>query len=95
MNGFSELEKRVRAVLDTRRWRNRIGFVTGGSLIAFAMLALGTVLVSCKKQAPRYVSLAKLVAGGRVIGANSGAGQYLEYLQDFYGTIIETLNIPK
>lgn len=39
-----------------------------------------------------YISLAKLVAGGRMVGANTGAGpSYVEYLQDFYGTIIETL----
>jgi len=36
-----------------------------------------------------YISLAKLVAGGHmVVGSNVG---YQEYLSDFYGTIIETL----
>lgn len=39
-----------------------------------------------------YISLAKLVAGGRMVGATTGAGpSYVDYLQDFYGTIIETL----
>lgn len=41
-----------------------------------------------------YISLAKLVAGGRMVGAGGGAGvgiQYQDYLQDFYGTIIETI----
>lgn len=38
-----------------------------------------------------YSSLAKLVAGGRVVGAQQGAGAYMEYLTDFYGTIIESL----
>lgn len=41
-----------------------------------------------------YISLAKLVAGGRMIGAGGGGGvgiQYQDYLQDFYGTIIETI----
>ena len=40
-----------------------------------------------------YISLAKLVAGGRMIGNTGGAGavQYQDYLQDFYGTIIETI----
>lgn len=41
-----------------------------------------------------YISLAKLVAGGRMVGGGGGAGvgiQYQEYLQDFYGTIIETI----
>ena len=37
-----------------------------------------------------YVSLAKLVAGGRMAMGNSGVG-YQDYLSDFYGTIIETL----
>ncbi|MBX7212296.1 MAG: polysaccharide biosynthesis tyrosine autokinase [Verrucomicrobiaceae bacterium] len=41
-----------------------------------------------------YISLAKMVAGGRMIGTGGGSGvgiQYLDYLQDFYGTIIETI----
>ncbi len=41
-----------------------------------------------------YISLAKLVAGGRMVGGGGGGGvglQYQEYLQDFYGTIIETI----
>lgn len=38
-----------------------------------------------------FSSLAKLVAGGRVVGAQQGAGAYMEYLTDFYGTIIESL----
>ncbi len=37
-----------------------------------------------------YVSLAKLVAGGRMSMGGTGVG-YQEYLNDFYGTIIETL----
>ena len=37
-----------------------------------------------------YVSLAKLVAGGRMAMGNSGVG-YQDYLNDFYGTIIETV----
>ena len=37
-----------------------------------------------------YVSLAKLVAGGRMQMGGSGVG-YQEYLNDFYGTIIETI----
>lgn len=40
-----------------------------------------------------YISLAKLVAGGRMTGSGTGTGvvQYQEYLTDFYGTIIETI----
>lgn len=39
----------------------------------------------------QFVSLAKLVAGGRMISGTSGGPSYVDYLQDFYGTIIETL----
>jgi len=38
-----------------------------------------------------YISLAKLVAGGRMVGGTGVGIQYDEYLQDFYGTIIETI----
>ena len=37
-----------------------------------------------------YISLAKLVAGGHMVVGGSTVG-YQEYLSDFYGTIIETL----
>ncbi len=37
-----------------------------------------------------YISLAKLVAGGHMVVGGSSVG-YQEYLNDFYGTIIETL----
>jgi capsular exopolysaccharide synthesis family protein len=40
----------------------------------------------------QFVSLAKLVAGGRMVSNTGGGGpSYVDYLQDFYGTIIETL----
>ncbi len=39
-----------------------------------------------------YISLAKLVAGGRMTGGSLGGGPaYQEYLTDFYGTIIEVI----
>jgi polysaccharide biosynthesis transport protein len=38
-----------------------------------------------------YVSLAKLVAGGRMSAGNGSAIAYVEHLQDFYGTIIESI----
>ncbi len=41
-------------------------------------------------QPETYTSLAKLVAGGRIV-ANDGAVNWQEQLTDFYGTIIETL----
>ena len=39
----------------------------------------------------QFVSLAKLVAGGRMVSGTAGGPSYVDYLQDFYGTIIETL----
>lgn len=39
----------------------------------------------------QYVSLAKLVAGGRMVSGTAGGPSYVDYLTDFYGTIIETL----
>jgi hypothetical protein len=39
-----------------------------------------------------FISLAKLVAGGRMVGGTGAGGvQYQDYIQDFYGTIIETI----
>ena len=49
-----------------------------------------TLLVTGKPQ--QFVSLAKLVAGGRMVSSTQGAPGYVEYLTDFYGTIIETLH---
>ena len=39
----------------------------------------------------QFVSLAKLVAGGRMVSGTAGGPSYVDYLTDFYGTIIETL----
>src|SRR6478752_1166707 len=41
-------------------------------------------------QPDTHTSLAKLVAGGRIV-TNEGAVNWQEQLTDFYGTIIETL----
>jgi len=69
-------------ILLRRRW----WFLMLTSAIGVCAMALKD---AGKPQA--FNSLAKLVAGGRVVGAQQGAGSYLEYLTDFYGTIIETL----
>ena len=87
----SEIEHRVRALLKPNQWRNKLGFLACAGLALLAISLTGIVLVSCKKQAPRFVSTAKLVAGGRMVSSTSGAPAYSEYLQDFYGTVIETL----
>jgi len=91
MLGHRELERRVRAMLAPNRWRDRLGFLASSTLVLASLLMAGVVLVGCQKQPPQYISLAKLVAGGRMVSASAGGPQYQEYLSDFYGTIIETL----
>ena len=56
---------------------------------AVAGVSLKALKITQKPQ--EYISLAKLVAGGRMVLSTQGAPQYQDYLQDFYGTIIETL----
>ncbi|MBX7210814.1 MAG: hypothetical protein K1X78_21080 [Verrucomicrobiaceae bacterium] len=96
MLGMSEIERRVRELLRDHPWRGRFGAMATSAIAMLAVMASGIVLVSCKQQPAAYISIAKLVAGGRMgmVGAGSGASisiQYQDYLQDFYGTIIETL----
>ena len=93
MLGVSAIEERVCALLRHNPWRGKVGALASTALAVLAMVMGGIVLVSCKQQPPRYLSLAKLVAGGRMVGNTGGvaAVQYQEYLQDFYGTIIETI----
>lgn len=57
-------------------------------LTASIGVCVQTLRITGKPQ--EYISLAKLVAGGRIV-ANSSTPAYMEQLQDFYGTIIETL----
>ncbi len=87
----SEIEHRVRALLKPNLWRNKLGFLACAGLALLTVSLTSIILVSCKKQAPRFVSTAKLVAGGRMVSNTAGAPGYVDYLQDFYGTIIETL----
>ncbi len=60
-------------------------------LLLTASIGVCVMALKITGQQQSFTSLAKLVAGGRVVGAQQGAGQYLEYLADFYGTIIETI----
>ncbi len=87
----SDLEQRVSALIRPNRWRNKLGFAAGLALVVLGMGLTGIVLVSCKKKPQTYVSLAKLVAGGQMVSMGGAPTGYKEYLQDFYGTIIETL----
>lgn len=94
MLGMSEIERRVRELLRDHPWRGKLGAMATSAIAMLAVLMSGIVLVSCKQKPVAYISVAKLVAGGRMIMAGGGAGvgvQYQDYLQDFYGTIIETI----
>jgi polysaccharide biosynthesis transport protein len=59
-------------------------------LLLTTSIGLCVMVLRIIGQEKTYTSLARLQAGGRVVGNQSGT-QYLEYLQDFYGTIIETV----
>lgn len=89
MLGSDGVKKRVHALMRANRWRGRIGL---GALVALALVAVTlSVLVATKvefsPQKEMYRSIAKLVAGG----AYAQDSNWKEQAQDFYGTIIETL----
>ncbi len=86
------LQHRVRELLRDNRWRGRIG---GAALVTIAIigvivLALASTRLEFLPRPQTFTSLAKLVAGGRVV-ANEGSVNWQEQMNDFYGTIIETL----
>jgi capsule polysaccharide export protein KpsE/RkpR len=86
-----DLEHRVRSLLRDNPWRDKLDALASTAMV-IVMIGMSTVvLVGCKTKPAQYVSMAKLVAGGRVVSSTSTGPQYQEYLQDFYGTIIETL----
>jgi hypothetical protein len=91
MFGGGQVKQRVEALLRTNRWRGRIG-LGAMVLLAFLGLALAVLVATTFEFAPKkpvFRSLAKLVAGGRMVA--SGETQWKEMFQDFYGTIIETI----
>ena len=94
MFGNDGVKHRVQALIRANRWRGRIGF---GALTALTALAVVSVVLSVLAvtkvefvpKKPVYQSIAKLVAGGKmVIG---GSIEWKEQMQDYYGTIIETI----
>ncbi len=86
-----DLEHRVRSLLRDNPWRDKLDALAS-TVMVIVMIGMSTVvLVGCKTKPSQYVSLAKLVAGGRMVSSANTGPQYQDYLQDFYGTIIETL----
>jgi beta-lactamase regulating signal transducer with metallopeptidase domain len=91
MFGGGQVKQRVEALLRTNRWRGRIGL---GAMVLLAILGLAlAVLVATtfefKPKKPVFRSIAKLVAGGPMVAKEQI--QWHEIMQDFYGTIIETI----
>ncbi|MFO1440241.1 MAG: M56 family metallopeptidase [Verrucomicrobiaceae bacterium] len=91
MFGGGEVKQRVEALLRANRWRGRIG-LGAMVLMAFLGIALAVLVATTFEFTPKkpvFRSLAKLVAGGRMVA--NGELQWQEQLGDFYGTIIETI----
>jgi beta-lactamase regulating signal transducer with metallopeptidase domain len=86
------LQHRVRELLRENRWRGQIGgaALVAISIIGFVLLILASTRLEFRPRPQTYTSLAKLVAGGRIV-ANEGNVNWQEQMADFYGTIIETL----
>lgn len=59
-------------------------------LVLTACIGVSIAVIRHSSRPVVYKSMAKLIAGGRVV-ANEGAVGWAEHLNDFYGTIIETL----
>jgi beta-lactamase regulating signal transducer with metallopeptidase domain len=86
------LQHRVRELLRDNRWRGRIG---GAALVAIAivgvaLLALASTRLEFLPPPQTFTSQAKIVADGRIV-ANEGNMNWQEQLDDFHGTILETL----
>jgi len=90
MFGGEPVQQRVRELMRANQWRGRIGVgaLSLIALVAVILTVLAATKVEFKQRAPVYQSVAKLVAGGLPI---VGAANWQEMTQDFYGTIIETL----
>lgn len=86
------LQHRVHELLRENHWRGRIGYTAMLviAVVGLFLLSLASTRLEFQPRRPTYQSLAKLVAGGRII-ANEGNVRWQEQMNDFYGTIIETL----
>jgi beta-lactamase regulating signal transducer with metallopeptidase domain len=90
MFGGEPVQQRVRELMRSNQWRGRIGIgaLSLIALVAVILTVLAATKVEFKQRAPVYQSVAKLVAGGMNA---SGALSWREQNQDFYGTIVETI----
>lgn len=91
MFGNDGVKQRVHALIKTNRWRGRIGM---GALSVLAVVVVLLAVLAATKvefvpQQPVYRSTAMLVSGIKLEANDSLSWQ--EQMQDFYGTIIETL----
>jgi|GEM_PF-2431625 len=90
MFGGEPVQQRVRELMRANQWRGRIGVgaLSMIALVAVILTVLAATKVEFKQRAPVYQSMAKLVAGGLI---TEGAANWQEQMQDFYGTIVETI----
>lgn len=91
MFGNDGVKQRVQALIKSNRWRGRIGMgaLSVLTIVVVLLAVLAATKVEFVPQQPVYRSSAKLVAGGKM--ETNEAFKWQEHLQDFYGTIIETL----
>ncbi|MFN0079188.1 MAG: M56 family metallopeptidase [Prosthecobacter sp.] len=90
MFGGEPVQQRVRELMKMNKWRGRIGVgaLSMISLVAVILTVLAATKVEFKPRKPVYQSVAKLVAGG---GMTEQPLTWQEQREDFYGTIIETI----
>lgn len=95
MFGSDGVKQRVQALIQTNRWRGRIGMgaMSVLTIVVVLLAVLAATHVEFVPQPPVYSSSARLVAGGK--SETNEAFKSQEYLHDFYGTIIETLESPE
>lgn len=90
MFGGEPVRQRVRELMKHNRWRGRVGVGALGliAILAVILSVLATTKMEFTQKKPIYQSVAKLVAGGL---NTTAAASWREQNQDFYGTIIETI----
>lgn len=90
MFGGEPVQQRVRELMRANQWRGRIGVgvLSLIAVVAVILTVLAATKVEFKPRKPVYQSVAKLVAGG---GMTEQPLTWQDQRQDFYGTIIETI----